>query len=41
LELSALEADGKERSFQPARGHGEDQVKALIEQGTGFPYQTL
>ncbi len=40
LELSALEADGKGRIVSSPRVVTADQVKALIEQGTEFPYQT-
>jgi len=40
LELSALESDGKGRIVSSPRVVTADQVKALIEQGTEFPYQT-
>jgi type IV pilus assembly protein PilQ len=40
LEISALEADGKGRIVSSPRVITADQVKALIEQGTEFPYQT-
>lgn len=40
LEVSALEADGKGRIVSSPRVVTADQVKALIEQGTEFPYQT-
>ena len=40
LEISALEADGKGRIVSSPRVVTADQVKALIEQGTEFPYQT-
>ncbi|NDP62666.1 type IV pilus secretin PilQ [Polaromonas sp.] len=40
LELSALEADGKGKIVSSPRVVTADQVKALIEQGTEFPYQT-
>jgi type IV pilus assembly protein PilQ len=39
LELSALEADGKGRIVSSPRVVTANQVKALIEQGTEFPYQ--
>jgi type IV pilus assembly protein PilQ len=39
LELSALEADGKGRLVSSPRIVTADQTKALIEQGTEFPYQ--
>ena len=39
LELSALEADGKGKIVSSPRVVTADQVKALIEQGTEFPYQ--
>ena len=39
LEISALEADGKGRVVSSPRGVTADQTKALIEQGTEFPYQ--
>jgi type IV pilus assembly protein PilQ len=39
LELSALEADGKGRLVSSPRIVTADQTKALIEQGTDFPYQ--
>ena len=40
LELSAMEADGKGKIVSSPRVVTADQVKALIEQGTEFPYQT-
>ena len=40
LELSALEADGKGKIISSPRVVTADQIKALIEQGTEFPYQT-
>ena len=40
LELSALEADGKGKIVSSPRVVTADQTKALIEQGTEFPYQT-
>jgi type IV pilus assembly protein PilQ len=39
LELSALEADGKGKLVSSPRIVTANQVKALIEQGTEFPYQ--
>ncbi len=39
LEISALEADGKGRVVSSQRVVTADQTKALIEQGTEFPYQ--
>ncbi len=39
LELSALEADGKGRVVSSPRVVTADQTKALIEQGTEFPYE--
>ncbi|MDO9165867.1 MAG: type IV pilus secretin PilQ [Rhodoferax sp.] len=39
LELSALEADGKGKVVSSPRVITADQIKALIEQGTEFPYQ--
>ena len=39
LELSALEADGKGKIVSSPRVVTADQTKALIEQGTEFPYQ--
>lgn len=39
LELSALEADGKGKIISSPRVVTADQIKALIEQGTEFPYQ--
>ena len=39
LEISALEADGKCRVVSSPRVVTADQTKALIEQGTEFPYQ--
>jgi type IV pilus assembly protein PilQ len=38
LEISALEADGKGKVISSPRVVTADQVKALIEQGTEFPY---
>jgi type IV pilus assembly protein PilQ len=40
LEISALESDGKGRIVSSPRVVTADQVKALIEQGTEFSYQT-
>jgi type IV pilus assembly protein PilQ len=40
LELSALEADNKGKVVSSPRVVTADQTKALIEQGTEFPYQT-
>src|SRR5690606_3918846 len=40
LEISALESDGKGRVVSSPRVVTADQVKALIEQGTEYPYQT-
>ena len=40
LELSALEADGKGKIVSSPRVVTADQTKAIIEQGTEFPYQT-
>ena len=40
LEISAAEADGKGKIVSSPRIVTADQVKALIEQGTEFPYQT-
>lgn len=40
LEISALEADGRGRIVSSPRVVTADQVKALIEQGTEFPYQS-
>ncbi|MFM6986238.1 MAG: type IV pilus secretin PilQ [Hydrogenophaga sp.] len=40
LEISALEADGKGKLVSSPRVVTANQVKALIEQGTEFPYQT-
>jgi type IV pilus assembly protein PilQ len=40
LELSALEADGKGKIVSSPRVVTADQTKALIEQGTEYPYQT-
>ena len=40
LELSALEADGKGKIVSSPRIVTADRTKALIEQGTEFPYQT-
>ncbi|WP_332813391.1 type IV pilus secretin PilQ [Ramlibacter sp.] len=39
LEISALEADGKGKLVSSPRIVTADQTKALIEQGTEFPYQ--
>jgi type IV pilus assembly protein PilQ len=39
LELSALEADGKGKLVSSPRMVTADQTKAMIEQGTEFPYQ--
>ncbi|MBV5296473.1 MAG: type IV pilus secretin PilQ family protein [Curvibacter lanceolatus] len=39
LEISALEADGKGKVVSSPRVITADQTKALIEQGTEFPYQ--
>ncbi len=39
LELQALEADGKGKIVSSPRIVTADQTKALIEQGTEFPYQ--
>jgi type IV pilus assembly protein PilQ len=39
LELSALEADGKGRLVSSPRIVTADKTRALIEQGTEFPYQ--
>ena len=39
LELSALEADGKGKLVSSPRVITADKTKALIEQGTEFPYQ--
>jgi len=39
LELSALEADGKGKVVSSPRVITADQIKAVIEQGTEFPYQ--
>jgi len=39
LELSAMEADGKGKLVSSPRIVTADQTKALIEQGTEFPYQ--
>lgn len=40
LELSALEADGKGKVISSPRVVTEDQMKALIEQGTQIPYNS-
>ena len=40
LEISALESDGRGKVVSSPRVVTADQVKALIEQGTEFPYQT-
>ena len=39
LEISAMEADGKGKVVSSPRVITADQVKALIEQGTEYPYQ--
>lgn len=39
LEISALEADGKGKIVSSPRVVTADQTKALIEQGTEYPYQ--
>jgi type IV pilus assembly protein PilQ len=39
LELSALEADGRGKIVSSPRVVTADQTKALIEQGTEYPYQ--
>lgn len=39
LEISALEADGKGKVVSSPRVVTADQTKALIEQGTEYPYQ--
>jgi type IV pilus assembly protein PilQ len=39
LEISALEADGKGKLVSSPRVITADKTKALIEQGTEFPYQ--
>jgi type IV pilus assembly protein PilQ len=39
LELSAMEADGKGKLVSSPRIVTADQTKAMIEQGTEFPYQ--
>jgi len=39
LEISALEADGKGKLVSSPRIVTADQTKAMIEQGTEFPYQ--
>ncbi|TNF63217.1 MAG: type IV pilus secretin PilQ [Burkholderiales bacterium] len=39
LEISALEADGRGKIVSSPRIVTADQVKAMIEQGTEFPYQ--
>ncbi len=41
LELSALEADGRGKVVSRPRVITADQTKALIEQGTELPYQTV
>ena len=41
LELSALEADGRGKVVSRPRVITADQTKALIEQGTELPYQTM
>lgn len=41
LEISAAEADGKGKIVSSPRIVTADQVKALIEQGTELPYQTV
>jgi type IV pilus assembly protein PilQ len=40
LEISALEADGRGKIVSSPRVVTADQVKAVIEQGTEYPYQT-
>jgi type IV pilus assembly protein PilQ len=40
LELSALEADGRGKVVSSPRVVTADQVKAIIEQGVEYPYQT-
>lgn len=40
LEISALEADGRGKVVSSPRIVTADQVKALIEQGSEYPYQT-
>jgi len=40
LELSALEADGKGKVVSSPRVITQDQVRAVIEQGTEIPFQT-
>jgi len=40
LEISALEADGRGKIVSSPRVVTADQVKALIEQGTEYPYQS-
>ena len=40
LELSALEADGRGKIVSSPRVVTADQVKAIIEQGVEYPYQT-
>jgi type IV pilus assembly protein PilQ len=40
LELSALEADGKGKVVSSPRVITQDQVRAIIEQGTEIPFQT-
>jgi len=39
LEISALEADGKGKVISSPRVVTADQIKAMIEQGTEFPFQ--
>ena len=41
LEISAAESDGKVKVVSSPRIVTADQIKALIEQGTEFPYQTV
>lgn len=41
IELSALEADGRGKVISRPRVITADQTKALIEQGTELPYQTV
>ena len=41
LEISAAESDGKVKVVSSPRVVTADQIKALIEQGTEFPYQTV
>ena len=41
LEVSALEADGRGKIVSSPRIVTADQIKAVIEQGTEYPYQTV